>query len=115
MIFMCEETIGFRRPAHKKGFFILWYTLVFRSLCRRCCALVEKFTGISPLAWCDSYRPLLNTAFDWEKPGSLQSLSGLVTIAVHVLNDLVGQLGKYLAVEMRVMMMVSVMLMILLR
>ena len=67
------------------------------------------------MAGCDSYRPLLNTAFDWEKPGSLQSLSGLVTIAVHVLNDLVGQLGKYLAVEMRVMMMVSVMLMILLR
>ena len=57
----------------------------------------------------------MNTAFEWEKPGSLQSLSGLVTIAVHVLNDLVGQLGKYLAVEMRVMMMVSVMLMILLR
>ena len=67
------------------------------------------------MAWCDSYRPLLNTAFDWEKAGSLQSLSRLVTIAVHVLNDLVRQLRKYLAVEMRVMMMVSVMLMILLR
>ena len=93
----------------------MWYTLVFRSLCRRLCALVEKFTGISPLAWCDSYRPLLNTAFDWEKAGALQSLSWLVTVAVHVLNDLVGQLRKYLAVEMRVMMMVSVMLMILLR
>ena len=71
--------------------------------------------GFSPLAWCDSYRPLLNTAFDWEKPGSLQSLSGLVTVAVHVFHDLVGQLSKYLAVEMWVMMMVSVMLMILLR
>ena len=57
----------------------------------------------------------MNTAFDWEKAGSLQSLSGLVTVAVHVLNDLVGQLRKYLAVEMWVMMMVSVMLMILLR
>ena len=67
------------------------------------------------MAGCDPYRPLLNTAFDWEKPGPLQSLSGLVTVAVHVLHDLVWKLSKYLAVEMGVMMMVSVMLMILLR
>ena len=88
---------------------------VFGSLCHRCCVLVEKFTWISPVAGCDPYRPLLNTAFEWVKPGALQSLSGLMTIAVHVLHDLVGQLSKYLAVEMGVMMMVSVMLMILLR
>ena len=67
------------------------------------------------MARCDPYRPLLNTAFDWEKAGSLQSLSGLVTIAVHVLNDLVRQLRKYLVVEMRLIVLVSVMLMILLR
>ena len=88
---------------------------MLRSVCRRCSALAEKSTGIIPVAGCDPYRPLLNTAFEWEKPGSLQSLSGLVTIAVHVLNDQVRQLRKYLAVEMWVMMMVSVMLMILLR
>ena len=63
----------------------------------------------------DPSRLLLNTAFDWEKAGSLQSLSGLVTVAVHVLNDLVRQLRKYLVVEMRLIVLVSVMLMILLR
>ena len=28
------ETIGFQRPAHKKRFFILWYTLIYIDISR---------------------------------------------------------------------------------
>ena len=39
------ETIGFRRPAHKKGFFILWDTLMLLSIQDMVLSLASRSKG----------------------------------------------------------------------